>query len=57
MVAEEVFLNCYNFNPISQVEKGNFKVSYKTILRRSQSRVCGSAKPEPKEIISAPQHW
>jgi hypothetical protein len=25
MVAEEVFVNCYNFNPISQVKKGNFQ--------------------------------
>jgi hypothetical protein len=25
MVAEEVFVNCYNFNPIAKVSKGNFQ--------------------------------
>jgi hypothetical protein len=25
MVAEEVFVNCYNFNPITLVKKGNFQ--------------------------------
>jgi hypothetical protein len=36
MVAEEVFVNCYNFNPITSVKKGNFQgtVSYKTIWSR-----------------------
>ncbi len=29
MVAEEVFVNCYNFNPISKVEKGNFQGIFK----------------------------
>ena len=38
MVAEEVFVNCYSFNPISQVKKAIFKVSYKTIRSWSQSR-------------------
>ncbi len=33
MVAEEIFVNCYNFNPFSQVKKkAIFKKSYKTIL-------------------------
>jgi hypothetical protein len=27
LVAEEVFVNCYNFNPIASVKKGNFKVT------------------------------
>jgi hypothetical protein len=35
MVAEEIFVNCYNFNPFSQVKKRQFfKESYKTILSR-----------------------
>jgi hypothetical protein len=46
MVAEEVFVNCYNFNLISQVKKAIFKVSYKIILSqgrsRSWSRSCNS---------------
>jgi hypothetical protein len=25
MVAEEVFVNCYPFNPSTEVKKGNFK--------------------------------
>ncbi len=29
MVAEEVFVNCYNINSITEVKKGNFKVSLK----------------------------
>ncbi len=37
MLAEEVFVNCYSFNPISQVKKAIFNVSYKTILSRSRN--------------------
>jgi hypothetical protein len=25
MVAEEVFVSCYNFNPVTKVKKGNFQ--------------------------------
>jgi hypothetical protein len=37
MVAEEVFVNCYSFNPMSQVKKAIFKVSFKTIRARSRN--------------------
>jgi hypothetical protein len=29
MIAEEVFVNCYNINSITEAKKGNFKVSLK----------------------------
>ncbi len=35
MVAKEVFVNCYNFNPIKKVI---FKVSYKTLWSRGRRR-------------------
>jgi len=39
MVAEEFFVNCYSFNPFSQVKnRAICKVSYKTILSRGRSR-------------------
>jgi hypothetical protein len=37
MVAEEVFENFYNFNPITQAKKVLFKISYKTIRSRSHN--------------------
>jgi hypothetical protein len=45
MITEEVFVNCYNSNPITKVAKGNFKVSYKL----------SGAGAEPKETFSASQ--
>ncbi len=42
MVAEQVFLNCYDFNPITQSQKVVFKVYYKTL------------EPEPKFGFVAP---
>jgi hypothetical protein len=59
MVAEEVFVNCDNFNPMSK--KVIFKVSSKLsgtgAGARAAIRICGSVEPEPEEIFSAPQHW
>jgi hypothetical protein len=62
MVVEEVFANCYNFNPFTKSKKVRyliFKVSYNTIQSRGWSRSCNSdlwllrAGP-PKEIFLAP---
>ncbi len=54
MGTEEV-LYCYNFNLVTYVKKGNFKV-----LSDSEAEVaiqiCDSMEPEPKEMFSAPQH-
>jgi hypothetical protein len=68
MVAKEVFVNYHNFNPVwapqtsihvkknigTQVKKGTVivKVSYKIYSEPGLE-----LEPEPKEIISAPQHW
>ncbi len=57
MVAEDVFVNCYNFNPISvktkKVKKGNFHGTVPYLIKvsgvRAAVRICGSAEPEPKE--------
>jgi hypothetical protein len=55
-VAEEVFVNFYNFNPIRekhtsiQVKKIIFKVFIQNIGNRDRSR-------SRKEIFSAPQHY
>jgi hypothetical protein len=37
MVADEVFVNCSNFNPITYVNVPIFKISLKTIRSRSRS--------------------
>jgi hypothetical protein len=71
MVAEEMFVNCYNFNPIrvktcinlckkgtsTQVKKG-YIFTPAGAGAGAAIRICGSAEPElePKEIFSAPQH-
>jgi hypothetical protein len=57
MVAEEVFENWYNFNPITQSKKVILKVYYELSWARAAIRICGSVEPKPKEIFSAPQHW
>ncbi len=66
MVAEEFFVNCYNFNPFFKSKKVIFKVSYKKNLEPGlvpelkiklepeMNRICGSVEPESKGIISAP---
>jgi hypothetical protein len=66
MVAEEVFVNCYNFNPIwvqhassTQVQKVIFKESSKIIRSRSRNtdlRLRGSKAGAERNIFSAPQH-
>jgi hypothetical protein len=72
MVAEEVFVNCYNFNPI-RVKHAPIQVKIVLTLRLKRKfsmylikqsgagagaaiRICGSVEPEQKEIISAPNH-
>jgi hypothetical protein len=59
MVIEETFVNCYNFNPMTffLVKKVIFKKSFKLSGAGAEIRICGSMEPEPKEIVSAPQHW
>jgi hypothetical protein len=49
MVAEEFFVNCFNFNPIT-LEK---KVSY---IKLSGAGPDLKLDLEPKEIFSVPQH-
>jgi hypothetical protein len=61
MVTEEVFVNCYNFNPGLLLKSK--KVIFQVTLKLSRTRPgagaanpnCSSVKPEPKEIFSA-QH-
>jgi hypothetical protein len=70
MVAEEVFVNCHNFNPI-RVKHASIQVKIVLTLRSKRKfsmyliklsgagaaiRICGSVEPGPKEIISAPKH-
>ncbi len=62
VVAEEVFLNCFSFNPITKVKNVIFKIVYLTKLSEAGAGavaavlVCGSAEPKPKKIFSAPEH-
>jgi hypothetical protein len=44
MVAEEVLVNCYNFNPITKAKKGNFQGILKNYPEPG-------SEPEPKEIF------
>jgi hypothetical protein len=61
-LAEEVFVNCYNFKPIKS--KRSFISRYLIELSGAgagegagaEIRICGSVDLEPKEIFSAPQH-
>jgi hypothetical protein len=55
MVPEEVFVNCYNFNPITSVKTGNFQGILRHITRSgagtgagAEIRICSSVEPEPK---------
>ncbi len=52
MIAEDVFVNCYNWNHISQ--KRQFS-RYLIKPTGAAIWICGSTEPEPKEIISTPQ--
>jgi hypothetical protein len=69
MVAEEVCVNCYHFNPIRVKHASIHVKSTSTQVKRKFSRyliklsgagaairICDSVEPEPKGIISAPQH-
>ncbi len=59
MVAVEFFVNCYNFNAIIQVKKGNFQGILKGYLEPEPKfgfAATWSREPKPKKIYSAPQH-
>jgi hypothetical protein len=70
MVAEKVFLNCYNFNPIRVEHASMHKKNYGTqdnssyLIKQSGAgagagaaiRICGSEELELEEIFSASQH-
>jgi hypothetical protein len=56
MVTEEYFLMVTILILFSQVKKGNFQCILENYAGAA-IKICGSAEPEPKEIISAPQHW
>jgi hypothetical protein len=51
MDAEEVFVNCYNFNPITKVKKINSR--YPVKMSGTAIRICYSLDPEPKEILGS----
>jgi hypothetical protein len=62
MVAEEVSVNCVNFNPVTKIKKRYFfryliKLSGAGAVAGAAIRICRSMEPKPKEIISASQHW
>jgi hypothetical protein len=46
VVAGEVFVNCYSFNPITQVKKRIFKVSYKTTVLEARAGAGTGARAE-----------
>ncbi len=59
MDTEEVFVNSYTFNPISQVIKGNFKVSCQTIQSRSRNpdlRLRGAGVEAEKNTFGSRLH-
>jgi hypothetical protein len=57
MVTEEVFVNCYNFNPITKSQKRKCSMCLINLSGAgAEIRIWGSTEPEPKEIFSAPQH-
>jgi hypothetical protein len=57
MVTEEVFVNFYNFNPITKSQKRKCSMCLINLSGAgAEIRIWGSKEPEPKEIFSAPQH-
>jgi hypothetical protein len=59
IVAEEVFVNSYPFNPSTEVKKCNFigiSINYpEPVPDRTAIQIFSSTKPDPKELFPAPQ--